>query len=154
VKLTRVSKDQFSLQLGGREKSLLLELLRLYPRVPSNYLAVSKMRNLPDSNTSQKLLDDALAEQRADNKRQLQALMDNPGRWSENQSGFQLALSATEIDWLLQVLNDIRIGSWLILGSPEERFEVVNPETAPHLWAMETAGLFQMYLLHALQSAG
>ncbi len=154
MKLTRASNDSFVLQLGSREKSLLMELLSLYPRVPPAHLKISKSGNLPDTGASQKLIADALAEGRAESQQQLQRLMSEPARWSSREDGFQLSLSGAEIDWLLQVLNDIRIGSWILLGSPEERFEVINQETAPHLWAMEMAGLFQMHLIHALEGAG
>ena len=34
-------------------------------------------------------------------------------------SGLQLTLSGPEIEWLLQVLNDVRVGSWIALGSPD-----------------------------------
>jgi len=151
VKLTRVSKENFLFRLGRREKFLLLEVLKLYPRVPSAYLTISKSGKLPDKDSSQKLLEEALAEQRAENRHRLQTLVSNPARWTQTGDACQISLSMAELDWLLQVLNDIRVGSWIILGSPDERFEAINPQTAPHLWAMEMAGSFQMYLLHALE---
>ena len=61
------------------------------------------------------------------------------------------ALSGSELEWLLQVLNDIRVGSWIILGSPEQWFEAATPQTAPHLWAMELAGAFEMAFLPAVE---
>jgi hypothetical protein len=154
VKLRRVAKDCFLFQLGRQEERLLLDLLQLYPRIPPAHLVISKSGNLPDQKSSQKLLDDALAEQREENKHRVQKLITDRGRWTEDNEVVQTSLGAGELDWLLQILNDIRIGSWVILGSPEELFEVVNQDTAPHLWAMEMAGLFQMYLIHALEEEG
>jgi hypothetical protein len=151
VKLTRISKDCFVFQLGRHEKQLLLDLVSLYPCIQSGYLAISRSGDLPDKSSSQKLLDEALMEQRAENQRRLKNLLADTKRWAEQDGHFQLSLNAGEIDWLLQVFNDIRVGSWVMLGSPEERFEVLNEQTAPHLWAMEMSGFFQRYFLEALE---
>ena len=151
MKLTRISKESLILQLGRHEKAVLADLVSLYPRIPSGYLTISKSGELPDKTSSQKLLDEALAEQRAENQRQLKNVLTDTKRWSEKDGHFQLSLTTAEIDWLLQVFNDIRVGSWIMLGSPEERFEVLNEQTAPHLWAMEMSGLFQRYFLEALE---
>jgi len=53
---------------------------------------------------------------------------------------------------LLQVLNDVRIGSWIELGSPERPLEALGAKTAPAVWAMEMAGAFQMSLLELLRA--
>src|SRR5512143_2714971 len=105
----RVSQDRFSFRLGRREKQLLVQILRLYPCLPTTHLPVSKMGNLPDKQASQKLLEDALAEQRSETKRQLDQLLADPRRWSEEDGTFSLVLSGPEIEWLIQVLNDIRV---------------------------------------------
>ena len=138
--------------LGRQEKAVLVDLVSLYPRIPSGYLAISKRGQLPDKNSSQKLLDEALAEQRAENQRRLKNLLTDTKRWTEKDGHFQLSLTVGEIDWLLQVFNDIRVGSWVMLGSPEEGFEVLNEQTAPHLWAMEMSGFFQRYFLEAFEA--
>jgi len=59
-----------------------------------------------------------------------------------------------EIEWLLQILNDVRVGSWLSLGSPDEELELslLNAKTAPHFWTMQLAGEFEMRLLKALEA--
>ncbi len=150
MKLIGTDKDRLLLQFGRREKDLLLLLLQLYPRIPPAHHKISKAAKPDDS--SQQLLDEALAEQRAENRKQLTALMTQSGRWTEHHSGWRLSMTASEVEWLLQVLNDVRVGSWVLVGSPENFTENVNKETAPHLWAMEMAGSFQMALLHALES--
>jgi len=50
----------------------------------------------------------------------------------------------------LQALNDVRVGSWIALGSPdlEERPQLaINEKTARHIWTMELAGEFEMFFL-------
>lgn len=149
MKLNRTAEDKFLLELDSRERVLLEGLLRLYPCVPSSFMPVSKSGTLPDPAASQKLIDDALSEQRSENKAQVQRFIGNSGRWREKNGKFQTSFTPAEVEWLLEILNDIRIGSWMLLGSPEERLEVVTEETAPHLWAMELAGFFQTRILQA-----
>jgi hypothetical protein len=99
---------------------------------------------------NQRLLEEAVAEQRAANKKQLQTLLTDPRRFADTETGCRMTLSPADMEWLLQVLNDIRIGSWVRLGSPEERLEKLTLKTAPHFWAMEMSGYFQSRLLEAL----
>jgi hypothetical protein len=154
VKLLRASKHRVVLQLANREKDLLLTLLRLYPRIPPAHHKLSRSAAaVPDPEGSQRLLDEALAEQRAESQKQLRALIEGPDRLKRIEHGWELALSPTEQEWLLQVLNDIRVGSWLAAGSPADLRDGVSQKTAPHLWAMEAAGAFQMNLLHLLDRA-
>ena len=149
MKLIGTEKDQLLLQFGRREKELLQTLLQRYPRVPPSHHKLSKSPTLDPAN--QHLLDEALAEHRAENHKQLSSLLTDPRRWTEHHPGWRLSLARGEVEWLLQVLNDIRVGSWVLLGSPEEHLEVLDENTAPHVWAMEIAGSFQMALLHLLE---
>jgi hypothetical protein len=151
VKLIRRSDKKLLIQLSQREGNLLLQVLKRYPRVPSAHHPISKSNLLPHPEETQRLLDEALAEQRAECKQQLQALLADPKRFQKSASGFRLALSPADTEWLLQVLNDIRVGSWIILGSPAEKLESLNAKTAADYWAMELAGAFQMELLTALE---
>jgi len=71
----------------------------------------------------------------------------------DTESGPRLSLSPSELEWLLKILNDVRVGSWIILGSPEQgmEFKLLNEKTAPDFWAMEMSGQFQMRFLEALE---
>ncbi len=152
MKLLRTAKERLIFHLSRREKHVLCDVLKLYPRIPPAHQPLSKAARLPDQEASQRLLDEALAEQRAENKKHLLAWLADPRRFEEDQTGCRLSLSASEIEWLLQVLNDIRVGSWVRLGSPEEKLEAaaLNNQTAPDFWAMEMSGFFQMNILEAV----
>jgi hypothetical protein len=151
VTLIRRAKGTYLFQLGRREKGLLQGVLALYPRIPNAY----PRRKSPGlDEASQKLLDDALSEQRAENKKQLHGFLGQSKRFVEHEANWRLSLSVAEVEWLLQILNDVRIGSWVVLGSPEVRLEVINEKTAPHIWAMEMAGSFQMAFLAATEGKG
>ena len=154
MKLVRASKTRLLFHLARREASLLLQVLKLYPRVPSAHQPLSKSGRMPSRQENQRLLDEALAEQRAANKKQLQTLLGDPKRFRQVETGFHLSLARTEAEWVLQVLNDIRVGGGIILGSPEGKLEGLNATTAQDFWAMEMAGYFEGELLEALGWAG
>jgi hypothetical protein len=151
MKLVRAADNLFVFELGHREKELLLQVLKLYPRIPPAAHRLTKKGQLPDQDASQRLLEDALSEHRAENQRQLQALLAEPRRLAPAATGWHLTLSGGDLEWLLQVLNDVRVGSWLNLGAPETRIPPLTEENAPDLWAMELAGAFQMRFLESVE---
>lgn len=150
MKLIKAAKDKYQFQLACREKDLLLHVLSLYPLIPSGHQPLSKT-SLQESN--QRLLDDALAETRAQNKKRLGSFLADPRKLKEGENGWHLTINSDEVDWLLQILNDVRIGGWIHLGSPEQPpMKAHNAETAPHFWAMEMSGYFQMRFLELIES--
>lgn len=153
MKLIEADKEKFVFHLARREKPLLLGVLKLYPVVPPAHHRVSKQLPAERKRDTQGLLDEALAEQRAANKRQLESFLADPARFEEKETGVRMTVKASDFEWLLQVLNDIRIGSWILMGSPDEGSKLVelNSKTARHFWAMEMSGFFQMSLLAAVE---
>jgi hypothetical protein len=151
MKLVRSTKTRLLFHLGHRETQLLLQILKLYPRVPPAHSQLTRSGRIPDQEANQRLLDEALAEQRAENRKQLLTLLADPRRFVRTKTAGRLSLPPGEVEWLLQVLNDIRVGSWLLLGAPEEKLPELSETTAPNFVAMEMAGYFQMHLLEALQ---
>jgi hypothetical protein len=151
----RVSADEQSVvfQLRAPEHEALLDILQTYPVVPPAHQMVSK--ELKDAHAAdyQHLLDEALAEQRAANKKHLHAWLATPERFKKNKAGFRFTLERADSEWLLQVLNDIRVGHWLRLGSPEPgdlKPQHLNHDQLPAWLAMEMSGYFQMGILEAV----
>ncbi len=101
MKLVRATKTKLLFQLGRREDRLFREVLKLYPRVPSAHHVLSKSGRLPHREADQRLLDEALAEQRAEHKQQVAALLADPRRLAPAESGSHLSLRHTEVEWLL-----------------------------------------------------
>ena len=64
MKLVRSSKNTLAFELGHREKELLLQVLRLYPRIPPSAHRLSKHSALPEPEANQRLLEEALADLR------------------------------------------------------------------------------------------
>ncbi len=150
MKFVKADKGRFNFQISDREKGLLFTVLKLYPLVPTSYQHLSRTVGRPED---QQLLEEALAAQRSKNKKQLQAMLKAKSRFRQNKSGWRFSLKPEQMNWLLEVLNDIRVGSWLQLGSPDGTGQIltaVGDKTARYFWAMEMCGHFQMVLLAAL----
>jgi hypothetical protein len=149
--MKRVSRDGGKLvyRLGRQERGLLLAVLDRYPLIPPAHQPVSRNAPAGAFQHCQQLLDEALADQRKENRRRLKSLLRDPKRFRETDTGWLLVLSAADREWLLQILNDLRVGSWLRLGSPEEDLPEMDldAEQAPDALTMEMAGQFQMRLL-------
>ena len=151
MKFVRSHKQQFSFLLDAREKEILFDVLQLYPLVPPSRPRLSKSGEGPQHEENQRLLEEALDEQRRRNRKHVMTMLQEPGRFRETKNGLQLTLSAPDVEWLLQVFNDVRVGAWLALGEPEElEPPEINKTNAPYLVAMETAGYFESVLLAAL----
>ena len=151
MKLVRVTKTRLVFELSLREQRMLHGLLKLYPCVPPAHHTLSKSGRVPDAEANRQLLHEALAEQRAENKKQVDSLLTDPRRLASTPAGCRLSLPLSQLEWLLQVFNDIRVGSWILLGSPEGPPLDLTPAKVPYVLAMERAAYFQMQLLEAME---
>jgi hypothetical protein len=157
VKFIEADKDNLVFQIGKREKRMLFTVLELYPLLPIAYQRLTQTVETEEEKANQKLLEEAMAAQQQENKKQLMAMMKNPRRFSENHSGYHLKIGLHQVEWLLQVLNDIRVGSWAALGSPDPKKGTpvtLAPASVQHLWSMEVCSVFESVLLDALHGRG
>ena len=151
MKLLRSGKSVLVFQLSSREKQLLFETLELYPLVPAAHHRLSSKGSKNEADENERLLEESLTEQRKENRKQVQALLEQPVRFREAKEGFTFSLKHPEVEWLLQVLNDVRVGSWLALGEPEhDKLPSLNKQNFRYLVAMEVSGAFESLLLAAL----
>jgi len=153
MKFNRMDGDKFEFELARREKELLLHVLNLYPLVPATHHRLSQGGEIPDPDGNQRLLDEAIKTQRLANKKQLLALLNEPGRFTVTTDGCTIGFVRGEIEWLLQVLNDVRIGNWLALGSPgyaEVKKLPADKASLRHAAIMDIAGGFESYFLGAV----
>ena len=153
MKLLRSHPDGYVFRLRQAERDLLFRIFRLYPVVPAAHHRLSQSDTGDADGENQRLLDEALAAHRQEQQAQVLALMEDPACFSNVKNGWQLKLSGPQIEGLLQVFNDIRVGSWIALGSPDfeqgVKLEPTEVNTA-RFWLMETAGFFQQQLLEAV----
>ena len=142
--------EKFLTEFATEEKALLLHLLSMYPLVPAAHHRLTKDRKLPQREENQQLLDDALKAQRQQNKKEILALISEPGRFTEKDGASQAAFSRADLEWLLQAVNDVRIGCWIARGSPgyEPKKKIAPGSKAMrHAMFMEIAGAFEMFFL-------
>lgn len=152
--ISRNDKDCVFL-IGKRERQMMFGVLKHYPMLSSTY--VSDRHSSPRAlKKNEELLKEALAEQQKENRQLVKEFLDAKGRFAEHELGYQFTLALSEAEWLLQVFNDVRVGSWVKLGSPAlgDSLRVALDEKKVRLCCiMEIAGLFESELLQALQSA-
>jgi len=155
MKLLSRDDNRCVLQFTTQEKDLLLGLLPQYPKLPADHHQAS--RNGDADADVQALLADALTEQREKNRVAAQSLLADTARFEPEGEDWLLTLSDAEIEWFLQVLNDLRVGSWLALDGPQQdedgsyiNFENVTAENVTDIWTMEICGALQYELLKAL----
>ena len=153
MNLKRTGKSGFVFHLSGREKQILLHTIQLYPLVPATHHRLSKTASA-QSEENQRLLEESLAQHRTEKRQQLEALLKKAARLKKVNRTFRLRLKKAELEWLLQVFNDIRVGSWLALGEPDQdKPPEITPENFRYAVALEVCGAFQSVMLAALGEA-
>ena len=155
MKLIKREETHYTFLIGKREREMLFTLLRRYPVVIGGHYRTRHPAKTDEAKKNQQLLEEALAEQQKENRKQLELMLTQTGRFAENDLGFTFRLNDSELEWLLQVLNDIRVGSWVQLGEPNQDATpqiALTEQNMQLAWAMEMAGLFQHSLLEATES--
>ena len=154
MKLTKRAEAEFAFELSAMEKHFFCDLLTLYPLIPPTHHRQRAKLSSPESGGPEPaLIEEALREQREQNRAQVQAMLQEKGRIRKVGGGYSVALARPQVEWLLQVLNDIRVGSWLRLGEPDElrgKMPVLNEQNSYYLWVMDLAACFEAALLEAL----
>ena len=162
MKVIKRDDTHCSFLIGKREREMLFSLLQRYPAVLTAHY---RDRNPPKDDAAKKnqeLIQEALAETQKETRKQLEQMLAEPGRFVENEFGYTFKLSHSEIEWMLQMLNDVRVGSWIQLGEPNPdsadaadspKKPPLNEQTILLYWSMEIAGLFQHALLESTNPA-
>jgi len=153
MKLLRVTQQKFQFEFDPTEKHLFFYVLQLYPSVPARHHRLSKDRHMPNHDENQHLLDEALKAQRIEQRQQIEPLLKDPHRFVEFEDGHQISFTREEIECLLQVLNDVRVGNWIAMGSPDQPAEIkkrLTKEAKAHAMAMDVAGFFETGILQAI----
>jgi len=139
-------------QISPREKELLLATLQFFPQLDSSYHQLSRNPKTAGK-AEQEWLEEAMEQLRLEHKKKLAQFFNNDHRFFKESHGeFRFALTEEQMEWLLRVLNEIRVGSWVRLGRPEmeaaRKIKMTGPQA--HLFsAMELSGYFQTNLLEA-----
>jgi hypothetical protein len=153
MKLLRQTGDRYEFLFGQRERQVFCEVLRAFPVTPLEHHRVTRGENTPALTEAQQLLHESLTGFKQEARRRLEAFLAEPNRFTPHRDGLRASFDREEMEWLLQVLNDIRVGSWLQLGCPDPdagQRPKLTPDNARYLPIMEAAGAFEYALLAAL----
>lgn len=139
-------------EMSHREKALFLSIFRLFPVLENSHHVLS---NDPKNagTPAQRLLQDSMAQQRRDSRGRLDEFLHHQERFFRDaKAEARLTLTPEQLEWLLRILNDIRVGSWVQLGRPEldtVRRSTLSRDKAQAFAAMEMSGYFEFSLLQA-----
>lgn len=148
----RAADRPFVFLITPQEKKVLLQTLQMYPVV--NKMEHRLSRN-PDAagKAAQEWLEEAMRQQRKDyDKRLGQFLANSRLYFKEAKDELHLTLTGEQMEWLLRILNAIRVGSWERLGRPEmETVRTLAQGGRRHTFIslMELTGYFESALLEA-----
>jgi hypothetical protein len=157
MKLIRSQKPSstgsaFVFRISQREKDTLLATLQLYPMLDASYHQLSR-KPKTTGRADQEWLEEAMDQQRQDHKKKLGQFFNNDRRFFKDSQGeLRFTLTGEQMEWLLRVLNEIRVGSWVQLGRPEldvARKMNLTSAQVRLFTAMELSGYFEANLLEA-----
>ncbi len=143
--------------LSAQERELMVKLLGYFPQVPVAHHRLSQATDSPGTRENQRLLEESLKAHQSQAREWLAASFQGVPRFEAVEKGFHLKLKRDEMERLLQMFNDVRVGSWLALKSPDlaQKKNLKDTRlTAPFFQRMELAGIFEMIFLRALQGPG
>jgi hypothetical protein len=152
MKLVRHNRDGREYQLNQKEAVCLRSLLQQFPVTANVPAQISKTDADPETVEREKLLNESLVEHRKELKQQATNLL-AAKKFKQVEKGYWLTLNLEEHEILLQILNDIRVGCWRMLGEPEDLEGETPPQSERELFfysMMNLAGYFEAALLHAV----
>jgi hypothetical protein len=154
MKLVKQTGKGFQYRLTAQEAYSLRLLVGLFPVGALSPVKISKSD--PETEEREKLLNESLAAHRANLKRQAKALV-QPAKFktSGNHKLYQISHGKREV--MLQILNDIRVESWRVLGEPENletcTFELPQ-DKFKYFYLMYIAGEFEYHFLNLEEQGG
>lgn len=130
MRLVEAKEGQFVFHLAERDRAILTYVLKSFPIDSAPIAPLSKCGEGERFAEAERLLEESLAGYRAEQKRHVDAFLGEQGRFAERQKGFRLRLTRNELEWLLQVINQVRTGLWTKLGRPGELSPLLSGEFA------------------------
>lgn len=146
MRLVKQTSRHWQYLLNQNEADILRGLLTRFPFAELNPVQISRIDSGASAAERESLLNESLAEHRQKLKKlSLQLLQAD--RWKKTGNDHLLTLDSAAREILLQILNDIRIGSWRALGQPELLDGPVSKKDVIQRQLLDLAGYFEMSLL-------
>jgi hypothetical protein len=148
MKLVKQTKDGWQFQLDPAANCL-WSLLNQFPITANATVKISRADNDPQTIDREKLLNESLADHREVLKKKAKSLV-GAGQFKVRGKSWLLCVNSEEREFLFQILNDIRVGSWRALGEPDKlEPQTPNPTEKEQVFhnIMNLAGYFEHKLL-------
>lgn len=155
MRVKEISDGAITIDLSESETIFIKEILSAYPLVPNDTRELTRDASTSDLEEDTELLRTSLADLTLGHQKRLKTWVNAPDTFQVVDGRCLFRITTENRDWFLQVLNDLRIGSWQQLDCPtqEELQELTpSPEVIRPLWTMELAGLLQSFLLSARET--
>jgi len=149
MKLAKQKDGLWQYHLAQNEAAVLVGLLKKFPFTKIDPVKISKTDKHPKAREREKLLNESLAEHRKELKKLALDLI-RPDKFKRMEKGWFMTLSSENRETMLQILNDIRVGSWRALGEPDDLHSHAPQTSAKDLAyrsLMDLAGYFECSLL-------
>ncbi len=149
MKLLDVIDEGRVYTLSTTEWHMLLAVLGCFP-ILDHPAEITRTGNPEELAEAQKLLEESRLQRAQAMRADLESWLYGNGRFLRHDGRTEWLIEHDRHEWLLQILNDVRVGSWHRLGAPEDldaARERPDETAARNLALMEMAGMFQMALL-------
>jgi len=162
VELVEKTDQRITFRFHPSGKDQLLSILNCFP-LPSKWeVTLSKNDHEGELEEDRKFLEESLDSERQSLQSTLDTFLNSPVTFYEEDGQNFLRLGLDKVEWLLQILNDIRISSWQLLGSPgpedKENLEKLIQDEIPEesmqqaqlFLLLELAGYYQSVVIESL----
>ena len=149
MKVHERSEKELSLLLHRGEALLLLGAFHEYPMMPNEKRSLARKEDYPQLVEAEEFLRSSIREHEEGNRGRLRTWLG--AGWVPHQTDVLLRIALEDRDWILQVLNDLHVGSWHELGCPDfEEQKRILSRTKPG--SDEFRRLFTLFLTMEMQA--
>jgi hypothetical protein len=153
MKLVKQTPKGFQYELNGEDAESLRFLVRQFPITAFSPARISKTDAGSKAAEREELINESLLAHRKELKRKARGLVVRERfKTSEGKQFYRISSRARET--MLQILNDIRVESWRILGEPEAVVFRMAGEKFKYYHFMRLAGYFEYHFLNLEEEKG
>lgn len=162
MELVEKTDERIVFRFHPNGKEQLTSILNCFP-LPSRWeVTLSKNDSEGEFEEDRKFLEETLDTERQSLQSSLDVFLSSPVSFYDEDGDSFLRLGLDRVEWLLQILNDIRISAWQLLGSPgpeeKEELEKLIQEKMPEesmrhaqlFLLLELAGYYQSVIIESL----
>ena len=153
MRLHKRSEKATIIALSETETTFLKKTLVNYPLVSNESRELTRSEDHEDLEEDTELLRSSLQELTDHSQKKLTEWIASDEILALVDDEWRLSVPNEDMDWFLQILNDLRVGSWQQLDCPspdEIKALPLSPDIIEPLWTMELTGLLQSFLLRSL----